>query len=54
MLFPLFDRSALKIKHLNERIHDLDRGVVLGLSNPSSNKVREEISVIARNIIKLL
>ena len=51
MSSPLFDRSALKIKHLHERIHDLDRSVVLDLSNPASNKVREEISAIARNII---
>jgi hypothetical protein len=47
----LFDRSALRIKHLHERIHDLDRSVVLGLSNPASSKVREENSSIARNII---
>lgn len=51
MSSPLFDRSTLKIKSLAERVHDLDRGVVLELEAPASGQLCGEISVVARNMV---
>ena len=48
---PLFDRSALKIKPLSERIHDLDRSVVLGLEVLSQGEVCEEIRAVAAAMV---
>ena len=35
MPFPAFDRSRLIIKPLGERIHDLDRSVIMPLDAPA-------------------
>jgi hypothetical protein len=51
MLSPLFDRSALKIKPLSDRINDLNRNVVLDLDSIISGKVREEIRIVARKMV---
>jgi len=48
---PLFARSALKIKPLAERTHDLDRSVVLDLEISVAGEPCEEIRVVARNMV---
>ena len=48
---PLFDRSALKVKPLAERIHDLDRSVVLELEALVPSDAHEGIRAVARNMV---
>ena len=48
---PLFDRSALKIKPLTERTHDLDRSVVLDMETPAADEPCSEIRTVARNMV---
>tara|TARA_B100000315_G_scaffold259784_1_gene317213 strand:+ start:839 stop:1825 length:987 start_codon:yes stop_codon:yes gene_type:complete len=49
---PIFDRSALKIKPLSQRIHDLSRGAVLDLETPASFEYQERLRSVAENIIQ--
>lgn len=49
---PIFDRSALKIKPLSQRIHDLSRDVILDLETPTSFEHREELQGVAEKIIR--
>jgi len=51
MSSPLFDRSALKIKPLTERTHDLDRSVVLDMETPAAGEPCAEIRTVARNMV---
>ena len=49
---PIFDRSALKIKPLSQRIHDLSRDVVLDLEQPASLEHQDELKSVAESIIE--
>jgi hypothetical protein len=51
MQSPLFDRTALKIKPLSERIHDLDRKTILDLGASIPDKRHQEIKSIAQNMV---
>ena len=48
---PLFDRTALRIKPLSERIHDLDRNAILDLGTSTQGKGHQEIKSIAQNMV---
>ena len=47
----IFDRTALKIKPLSQRIHDLSREVVLDLEQPTSLEHQDELKSVAESII---
>ncbi len=49
---PIFDRTALKIKPLCQRTHDLSRDVVLDLETPASFEHQEVLQSVAENIVR--
>ena len=49
---PLFDRSALQLKPLSQRTHDLNRDVVLNLTTPPFLNNQEEFQSVAGKIIR--
>ena len=52
MSAPIFDRSALKIKPLSQRIHDLSWDAVLDLVTPASFEYQERLRSVAENIVQ--
>ena len=51
MPYPTFDRSRLKLKPLKQRIHDLDRSIVLDLNDPIPYYNNPDLSILADRII---
>jgi len=49
---PIFDRTALKIKPLSERIHDLNLNAVLNLESPAYIDHQEEWENVALKLIQ--
>jgi hypothetical protein len=49
---PIFDRSALKIKPLSERIHDLSHEVVFDLGNSELKDHQNELKGVAEEVIE--
>ena len=49
---PLFDRSALQLKPLSQRTHDLNRDAVLNLKTPSSFDCQGEFQSVAGKIVR--
>jgi hypothetical protein len=52
MPFPAFDRSRLIIKPLGERIHDLDRSVIMTLDAPAPGFYHNAIPDLAQDVIQ--
>lgn len=52
MPYPIFDRNRLNLKPLNERIHDLNRDIMLGLDDPIPDYENENLSVVAEGVLK--
>jgi len=51
MPYPTFDRSRLILKPLSQRVHDLDRSVILELDDPIPNYENPNLNILADRII---
>lgn len=51
MPYPIFDRSRLHLKPLSQRIHDLDRTVILELEDPIPHYENPNLNILAQRII---
>ena len=52
MPYPTFDRSRLMLKPLTDRIHDLDRDVILALNDPIPSFDNSNLDILADRIIE--
>jgi hypothetical protein len=52
MPYPTFDRSRLKLKPINERIHDLSRDVILNLDETLPDYENPKLEILADRIIE--
>jgi len=51
MPYPVFDRSRLKLKPLEERVHDLTREIILKLEDPIPDYENPMLNILAERII---
>jgi len=52
MPYPIFDRNRLKLKPLNERVHDLDREIIMKLDDPIPEYKNPRLENLANRIIE--